>query len=413
MNRILVDLDFNTIIGESLAQTATGEGLLNKYKAYLMANEASCNLVNNFIKEAAQHTYDNGVQHVLEQVVDYINGNKVSWQLATACESINANNTSYNYLNRNAAKQAEKLLEMKEEDVVKYIKAGALKNVMFCEAFRSIAKSVFKNQPMIESNSEYTSIHPISIVESSAEDLFFEVSGTIYKIDEDKKISVADRSEVSNSFINIANLLESNDVSCVEDTLFVKVGNYEYQINEANKVIKLSSNEEKEMTLEQLREDNRLMVLAANPRYKTQLANTLECVAQLVEAYDNIVSMDNVQIISTSHDRFIVIESGTNLYASLLASNRNPKWTVNENVMTSLDFIKSKTRVDLSECYREQVKQTISQVSESQKEKMEKELKDKEFESVRDRIANLTEKYKNDPARLAVLSKLAEDLQSC
>ena len=413
MNRILVDLDFNTIIGESLAQTATGEGLLNKYKSILMANETTCSLVNNFIKEAAQHSYDNGVRYVLEQVVDYINDNKVSWQLASACESINSNNTSYNYLNRNAAKQAEKLLEMKEEDVVKYIKAGALKNVMFCEAFRSIAKSVFKNQPMIESNSEYTTIHPISIVESSADDLFFEVSGTIYKIDENKNISIANRNEVSNNFINISNLLESDIVSCVEDTLFVKVGKFEYQISEANKVTKISSNEEKEMTLEQLREDNRLMVLAANPRFKTQMANTLESIAQLVEAYDNVASMDNVQIISTPHDKFIVIESGTNLYASLLASNRSPKWTVNENVMTSLDFIKSKTRVDLSECYREQVKQTISQVSESQKEEMERELKDKEFESVRDRIANLTEKYKNDPAKLAVLSKLAEDLQSC
>lgn len=413
MNRILVDLDFNTIISESLAQTATGEGLLNKYKSYLMANEVTCNLVNNFIKEAAQHSYDNGVQHVLEQVADYVSANKVSWQLASACESINSNNTSYNYLNRNAAKQAEKLLEMKEEDVVKYIKAGALKNVMFCEAFRSIAKSVFKNQPMIESNSEYTTIHPISLVESSADDLFFEVSGTIYKIDEDKNISIADRSEVSNNFINISNLLESDIVSCVEDTLFVKVGKFEYQINEANKVTKISSNEEKEMTLEQLREDSRLMVLTTNPRFKTQMANTLECVAQLVEAYDNVASLDNVQIISTPHDKFIVIESGTNLYASLLASNRSPKWTINENVMTSLDFIKSKTRVDLSECYREQVKQTISQVSEAQKEEMEKELKNKEFESIRDRIANLTEKYKNDPARLAVLSKLAEDLQSC
>ena len=413
MNRILVDLDFNTIIGESLAQTATGESLLNKYKSFLMTNETTCSLVNNFIKEAAQHSYDNGVRYVLEQVVDYINDNKVSWQLASACESINSNNTSYNYLNRNAAKQAEKLLEMKEEDVVKYIKAGALKNVMFCEAFRSIAKSVFKNQPMIESNSEYTTIHPISLVESSADDLFFEVSGTIYKIDENKNISIADRREVSNNFINISNLLESDIVSCVEDTLFVKVGKFEYQISEANKVTKISSNEEKEMTLEQLREDNRLMVLAANPRFKTQIANTLESIAQLVEAYDNVASMDNVQIISTPHDKFIVIESGTNLYASLLASNRSPKWTVNENVMTSLDFIKSKTRVDLSECYREQVKQTISQVSESQKEEMERELKDKEFESVRDRIANLTEKYKNDPAKLAVLSKLAEDLQSC
>lgn len=413
MNRILVDLDFNSIIGESLAQTATGETLLNKYKAYLMANEVNCKVVNNFIKEASQHTYDNGVQYVLEQVVDYVDHNKVSWQLATACESINANNTSYNYLNRNAAKQAEKLLEMKEEDVVKYIKAGALKNVMFCEAFRSIAKSVFKNQPMVESNSEYTTIHPISVIEQLSDSLYFEVAGTIYKIDEDKKVSVADRREVSNDFINISNLLESDMVSCVDDTLFVKVGNYEYQISESNKVTKLSADNEKEMTVEQLREDNRLMVMTANPRNKTLLANTLECVAQLVESYDNVVSMDNVQIIATPRDRFIVIESGTNLYASLLASNHNPKWTVNENVMTSLDFIKSKTRVDLSECYREQVKQTISQVSEEKQKEMERELKDKEFESVRDRIANLTERYKNDPAKLAVLSKLAEDLQSC
>ena len=92
MNRILVDLDFNTIIGESLAQTATGEGLLNKYKSFLMANETTCGLVNNFIKEAAQHSYDNGVRYVLEQVVDYINDNKVSWQLASACESTGFSN---------------------------------------------------------------------------------------------------------------------------------------------------------------------------------------------------------------------------------------------------------------------------------------------------------------------------------
>ena len=126
-------------------------------------------LVNNFIKEASKLTYDNGVVAVLEQVVDFVNSNKTRWQIASACENIQAQQTSYNMLNLNAAKQAEKLIDLNEDEAVKYIKAGAFKNIMFCEAFRSIAKSVFKNQPMMEANADYTTIHPISIVEKNGE----------------------------------------------------------------------------------------------------------------------------------------------------------------------------------------------------------------------------------------------------
>ena len=88
--KILANLDFQSIIGESMAQTQTGAEILSKYKSYLLVNEASVALVNSFVKEAAKHTYDNGVNEALTNVADFINENKASWALATACESINA-----------------------------------------------------------------------------------------------------------------------------------------------------------------------------------------------------------------------------------------------------------------------------------------------------------------------------------
>ena len=41
---------------------------------------------------------------------------------------------------------------------------------------------------------------------------------------------------------------------------------------------------------------------------------------------------------------------------------------------------------------------------------MEKELHENEKQSYRDRIAALTEKFKNDPVKLAILSKMATEL---
>lgn len=407
--RILADIDFQRIIGESMAQTQTGAELINRYKSFLLVNEASCSLVNSFVKDAAQHTYDNGVNEALTQVVEYINENKASWALASACENINNNRSSYNYINRNAAKQVEKLLEMDEENVVKYVKNGALKNVMFCEAFRNIAKQIFKETPMVEATADYTKTTPVSFVESVGDGLCFAIEGKIYKIDDDKNITESTANEVSNTFRVISTILESNNTTIDGHSITVKAGNSEYIISEENKVVR----EGKEMTATQLREHNRLVLMTANPRYRNQLAGVLEGIALIAENYSNIANMDNVSIYQTKNDKFIVIEGANKLYASLIASNRHPQWTINENAVDALSFIKTKTNVNISENYSDMVKSHIEAVSESEQETIMQELHEQKLQSYKERIEILTEKFKNDPTKLAVLSKLAQELMTC
>ena len=404
--KILAEIDFQSILGESMAQTQTGAELLSKYKSYLLVNEASCALINSFVKEASAHTYDNGIHEALTQVSEYINANKSSWALATACENINNDNSSYNYINRNAAKQVEKLLEMDEENVVRYVKNGALKNVMFCEAFRNIAKQIFKETPMVEATADYTVTHPVSFVESVGDGLCFAVAGKLFKMDDDKNITECAWNEVSNTFRVITAILESKDSQIDGNSISVKAGNGTYVISEANKVVR----EGKEMTVAGLREHNRLVLMTANPRFRNQLAAVLEGIALIAENYDNITNMDNACIYKTANDKFLVIEGANTLYATLLASNRHPAWTVNENAIDTLTFIKTKTNVSLSEQYNNLVKNHLEQVSEQEQENIMKELHEQKIQSYKERIEMLTEKFKNDPVKLAVLSKCAQDL---
>lgn len=406
--KILAEIDFQSILGESMAQTQTGAELLSKYKSYLLVNEASCALINSFVKEASAHTYDNGIHEALTQVSEYINANKSSWALATACENINNDNSSYNYINRNAAKQVEKLLEMDEENVVRYVKNGALKNVMFCEAFRNIAKQIFKETPMVEATADYTVTHPVSFVESVGDGLCFAVAGKLFKMDDDKNITECAWNEVSNTFRTVTTILESDAATIDGHSISVKAGNAVYTISEAGKAVR----ESKEMTVAELREHNRLVLMTANPRHRTQFAALLEGIALIAENYERIANMDNVGIYETVNDKFLVIEGSDRLYATLLASRRHPVWTVNENAVDTLSFIKAKTNVSLSEAYHDLVKNHIEKISEAEQENIMQELHEQTLQSYRERIEMLTEKFKNDPTKLAVLSKCAQDLQS-
>lgn len=408
--KILAEMDFASIVSQSYAQTQTGAELLNKYKAHVMSNETSCALVNGFVREASMHRYDNGVNEALTTVADYIAQNKTAWALTTACESINANNSSHNYINRNAAKHVEKLLEMEENDIVKYIKAGALKNVMFCEAFRNIAKQVFKDTPLVESSAEYTRMTPVSMVENVGDGVCFQVEGTLYKIDDEKNISEAMWNEVSNTFKTVSQLLESNMTTIDQHDITIKLSNATYTINEAEKVTREGKEGKTTMSVEQLREHNRIMLMAANPRKKTELACVLEAIALTCENYNSIVNLDNTAVYITKNDKFIVIESGSNIYSTLLASNRHAKWTVNENAVDALSFIKSKTNASLSENYQSAIDGAISEADVTEKAKIASELKEQEQQSYKERIEMLTEKFKNDPVKLAVLSKLAQEL---
>lgn len=408
--KILAEMDFSSLIAEANAQTQTGAELINKYKSFLMANESTCALVNNFVREASILRYDNGVNSVLETVADYINANKTAWALTSACESIQGSSKSYNYLQRNAAKQVEKLLEMQEEDIVKYIKAGALKNVMYCESFRNIAKQVFKDSPLVEATAEYTKVTPVSIIENMGDGLCFQVAGTLYKINEDKEIETVNWGEVSNTFKTVSQLLESNITTIDQHTISVKAGNATYEICETDQVKRIGKEGTTTMTVDEMRDNNRMVLMATNPRYRNQMAGILEAIALACENYNSIVTMDNVAIYTTKKDKFVVIESGNNLYASLLASNHSQAWTINENAVDALSFIKSKTNTSLSENYTELVEASIASVSEAQQEEMKAELKNQTNQSYKERIEALTEKFKNDPIKLAVLSKLAQEL---
>ena len=120
--------------------------------------------------------------------------------------------------------------------------------------------------------------------------------------------------------------------------------------------------------------------------------------------------MDNVSIYETKNDRFIVIEGADKLYASLLASRRHPAWTINENAVDALSFIKAKTNVNISENYSELVKSHIETVSEAEQETIKQELHEQKVQSYKERIEALTEKVKNDPTKLAILSNIAQEL---
>ena len=406
--KLLVDLDFSSIIGESSAQTETGSRLLNKYKSYLMTNETTCALVNNFVSEAATCRYDNGVNTVLESIADYIQCNKIGWALSSVCERLNNDNTSHNYLNRTAVKQVEKLLENDEETISKYIKAGVLKNVMYVTEFRNIAKQVYHDMPMIESSAEFTRTVPISFIESCGDGYMFEIAGKVMKIS-DKNIIESSWNEVSNTFKTISSLLESNICSYdeVSEGLTIKYLNKEYFIKEAG----VCKKDDKELTVESLREQNRLLVMAQQPRKANEVAGVLESIALTCEYFDKIVKMDNCAIYETKSDRFMVISEGTTMFATLLNSNHSSGWTYNCNVIEVLENIKKNTRATISEHYNDVVKEAIEKASISDREKIEDSIREAKKQSIKERIEALTEKFKNDPVRLAVISQVAKDLQ--
>ena len=152
------------------------------------------------------------------------------------------------------------------------------------------------------------------------------------------------------------------------------------------------------------------MVMTANPRFKNQFASILEGVALIAENYDRIVNLDNVSIFSTKNDRFMVIESNDNLYATLLASNHSQKWTINENAINAVDFIRSKTNVNISDTHADNINAAIQTIDENSKNNFNELQRQTNIQSLKERIEVLTEKFKNDPVKLAVITKLAQDV---
>ena len=203
--KLMKDLQFAEKLNSTNAISEAGKELLNNYRAYVYSNAPTCAVVNAFVNEAQKYSFDAGVSTILESVKNFINENKISWKLATACESINNNNSTFNYINKIGVQQVEKLLEMNENDVVSYIKAGSLKSFQYIPEFRQICKEVYKQNITETKAPNFTVSNPLSFVLVNEDSQYINVLGKTFKIADNK---IEEASCDDKTFNEINKLLE-------------------------------------------------------------------------------------------------------------------------------------------------------------------------------------------------------------
>ena len=413
--KVLAGMDFSGKLFEAKAQTAIGEELINKYRSFVVANPTTCATVNGFLQEARKLTYDSGVQALVEVLAETLQENKFGWALASVCENIEmGRNQRGNYLHLRALEQVQPMLEMNESEIVSYIKSGALKNVMYVEAFRNIARAIYKEQPIVEYSEDFTTVHPISLVEQVEDSFYFHAAGHLFRTNA-QGIFEADRKDVSNEFLVVADMMESGMVKYADDTLSMQLGNRLYKVFEENDEVKASITVEGKTsvyTIDQLRENNNYFVMSAPLNQRAQRASILEGFAKVFENFHKIAILNNVSLISNQNDRFVLIENNGNAYAKLLQSNHCQPWEVKNDIAKVCESIKKFTRLDITKLYTESIEGAVEAAKEKEGQQIKENLQKDEIEKRRERIAQLTEQFKDDPIRLKMLAAVAADLNN-
>ena len=415
MYKVLTGLDFSGKLFEAKAQTAIGNELITKYRTYLVANPATCGTVNAFLREARGLSYDTGIQALVEVLAESINANKFGWALASVCESIeNGGNGHSNYLQMRAVEQVRPMLEMKEEDIVSYIKSGALTDVMYVEQFRNIAKAVYRAQPVVEYSDQYTAVHPVALCEKGETGFYFHAGGHLFRTNESGIYEVTQK-DVSREFLVVANMIESGMVQLKDGALVMEAFGRAYKVEEKDEQVHCTITLEgttTEYTVDQLRENNNYLVNAAPTNQKAYRASILEGFAKVVENYGNIAILNNVSIINNNNDKFIVIENGGNAYAKLLRTNRSQPWEVTGDIAQIVEAVKKYTHIDITKLYEQAISTAVEDAKEKEGQQVKENLEKEAMDKRKAKIAELTEKYKNDPTRLAMLSQIAAELAS-
>lgn len=415
---LLASMDFGKIVAESLAsnKTQTGRELLEKYSAICMRDAVSCGLVNRFLNEAKNCLYDSAVLECVNRINTILNENRVSWALATACESIAANSSKYNYINRTAADHVMSLLEGRDEkEVVNYIKAGALKQDMFCESIRNIVKSVYKDQTLVIESSNYKLSHPVSYVEIVEGKTYFALGNRIFSMNESDELVESNRNEtlpVSSKFGFINETLSQMTYDG-NGTFNYVLGSNEYQISESGEVVKLDGQNEEVMTVEAFRENNRLFLMTVNPTKRNAIARVLEGIAQVAENFDNVVLVEEVSYVTTSRGKqFMIIEGKNSVNFTLLptAQHRESFSKNYTSIVECLNDIKSMCQLDLTNLFEDRINAEFESKTAAEQKEVTESLEKASIQERREKIQMLTEAYKNDPATLAVLSRIALEL---
>ena len=416
--KLLKDLNFAGKINECEAVTEAGKEMIKNYKGYLFTNPTSCSLVNGFVREAQKYSFDTGLTSILESVLSFINENRISWKLASACESIANNKSTYNYIAQTGIETVEKLLEMNEADVETYIKAGALKGVQYIPEFRAICKEVYKTTITETYAPNYSVNNPVSYIYESETGCYFNVLGKTYKIAEGK-VSEAVCDDVKFKRVNM--LLEAfkvvNGAMVYEWNVGVK--HYTVTINEQDEktTITFSNNKEMNETFDSIVAFNEFCDSLSRTMLMNEKLNFMQITSALSEVYessDNIMVLDNVKILESANgSTCAIVEAENNVNLTVFKSiNFGTSCQNYDYVAEALKQVTRVSGIDLKSMYEDRINEDVKKSNPSEYKNIQEELKaskEAQMDIRKKKIAMLAETHKNDPAIIAVLNKAARD----
>lgn len=415
--KLLKDLQFAEKINSSEAITEAGKEILNNYRAYIYSNPASCGIVNGFLLEASKFSFDTGLSSIVESVNKFINEHNISWKLASACEKISNNNSTYNYINKLGVAQVEKLLEMNESDVVSYIKSGSLKNIQYIPEFRSICKEVYKTNITEHKSLNYQLVNPISYVLLNEDNSkIVNVNGKIMKISDD---TIEECVCQDQKFHRINSLLE-NFKNDGENLYFEYKGVHgdvaKFVISEDNITFtKGKSINETFDSAAKLMDYANLVSKTMSIQEKMSFMNVASAVSEVFESMPNICVLDNVNVLFASNGtQLAIIEGKNNVNLTVFHSiNYGSSSNNYEYVVEALNNVIKMTGIDLKEVYESRINEDCKKMETPEAKEIREQLeanKEAQYDIRKKKIAMLAEQYKNDPVKIALLNKVAKEL---
>lgn len=413
---LLKNLDFASKINQTEAISEAGKEMLAKYRAYVYANPATCGIVNGFVQEAKNFSFDAGLVNILNTVQNYINENKISWKLASACEGICNNPSTYNYIAKVGVEKVQKLLEMNETDIVSYIKAGIMKDVQYIPEFRAICKEVYNSTVNEEMHNEYTITNPISYVSINENgEQFFSVLGKAYKVSEGK---VSETIVDDKNFARINALLESfrpenEGIACEYKGIHGDTAKFE--INDEGLTFTKGDIKESFKDATAFREYCNMVSRTMQMNEKVNWMNATSVIAEVFEAYDSIVVIDTASLMRTANGTICaIIEGQNNVNLTVFRSVHSGTSCTNYDMMNeALKDVTRLTGIDLRTRYAERLDEELKAANSEEYANIKEALeakKNAELKERKEKIALLAEQYKNDPAAIMLLNKAAKEL---
>lgn len=417
--QLIKDLDFASKINACEAMTDSGSKMLSRYRGYCYTNSATCALVNNFISEARSgYSFDDSIMSVVESIEKYITENKTRWQLASVSEGIRANSSAYNALNRKSMSKVDKLVEMNENDVRAYIKAGVLKDIQFIPEVRAVCRSVYGKQANeCKSTLAYSVSTPVSYVALNEDgSKTFMVNGVAYRVNEDMEITVGDATTdtaLQADFARVNSLLagmravgegleyvyetgigekRENKFTVTEDKISFTNGRYSESFNDVAKFREFVFSDS--------------FAKALNIREAQKFARIGQSVADVYEHIGNVCALDNVKLLTCSTGAVIAVtESGKEVNVTLFNSfgkiNESKTYALMKDAVTEM---RNKYGIDTETLFAQRI---ASDIKSGSSDKID-ESDEKNVRLLK--IAELSECFKDDPVKLMILKEMAAEL---